>query len=133
MQPATTSSGTDLEPVGISRPSRLELSGSDEGVLINLILEQVCVFCGGGGFTPVTGGETCSSCSASGYELVDNEKLPCSVCDGTCWVSIEEMEECERCDGTGLELTGAGRRLLCGSGSELPVFLNRWRDWGGRV
>jgi hypothetical protein len=49
-QAATTSSGTALEPVGISRPSKLELSGSDEGLLLNLILEQVCVFCGGGGF-----------------------------------------------------------------------------------
>ncbi len=47
-QAATTSSGTALEPVDISWPSKLELSGSDEGLLLTLILEQVCVFCGGG-------------------------------------------------------------------------------------
>jgi hypothetical protein len=132
-QAGTTSSGTALEPVGISRPSKLELTGPDEDLLINLILEQVCLFCSGGGFMPVTLSETCSSCSASGYEFIDNERLPCPVCDGTCWVPIEEMEQCERCDGTGLELTCAGRRLLRRSGSELWIFLNRWHDWRGGV
>jgi RecJ-like exonuclease len=78
---------------------------------------------------PITLSETCSCCRASGYELIDDEKLSCPVCDGTCWVPIEEVEQCERCDGTGLELTGAGRRLLRRSGSELWIFLNRWRDW----
>jgi hypothetical protein len=91
---ATTSSGTALEPVGISRPSKLELSGSDDDLFINLILEQVCFICTGGGFMPITLSETCSSCSARGYEFVDHEKLTCPVCDGTCWVPIKEMEQC---------------------------------------
>jgi hypothetical protein len=30
---------------------------------------------------------------------------------------------------TGLELTAAGRMLLCRNGSGLWIFLNRWRDW----
>ncbi len=131
-QPATIASRPAPKPTAIRSPSKLELSGSDGGLLISLILEQVCMFCGGCGFMPVTLSETCSSCSASGYELIDDEKLACPVCDGTCWVAIEEMEQCERCEGTGLELTGAGRRLLCRSGSELWIFLDRWREWRQR-
>jgi hypothetical protein len=115
----------------ISWPSKLELTGSDEATLIYITLEQICLCCGGAGSVPVTLSETCSSCNASGYEFIEGGRQPCAVCDGTCWVPIEEMEQCERCDGTGLELTRAGRRLLRRSGSELWIFLNRWR--GRRV
>ena len=95
---------------------------------MNLILERVCVCCRGRAFIPLTFSETCSTCTASGYELIDGEKLACPVCDGACWVSIEEMEQCERCDGTGLEQTGVGRRLPRRSGFELWIFLQRWRN-----
>ncbi|MDQ6899551.1 MAG: hypothetical protein M3072_08595 [Candidatus Dormibacteraeota bacterium] len=126
--------GIPLAPAGIvSPPSRLELSGSDEGVLIDLILEELCLCCAGAGFVPVTLSETCSSCSASGYELIDDDRQACPVCDGTCWVPVDEMEQCERCDGTGLELTAAGRRLLRRSAPVLWAFLNRWREWRGEV
>jgi DnaJ-class molecular chaperone len=120
-----------LEPAElIAQASKLQLSDSDEGVVIDLILEQVCLCCGGAGFMPVTMSETCSACSATGYELSEGDTMPCPVCDGTCWVPLEEMEQCERCDGTGLELTTAGRRLLGGS-SDLRAFLNRWHNWRG--
>jgi DnaJ-class molecular chaperone len=82
---------------------------------------------------PVTMSETCSTCSATGYELVEDDTVLCPVCDGTCWVPIEEMEQCERCDGTGLELTTAGRRLLRRGGSDLWAFLNRWHNWRGAL
>jgi hypothetical protein len=133
-QALTASPLATLQPVEvIGAPSKLDLSGLDEGVLIHLILEEVCLCCRGAGFVPVTVSEICSSCSASGYELFDGEKQACTVCDGTCWVPVDEMEQCERCDGTGLELTTAGRRLLRRSAPELWAFLNRWREWRGEV
>ncbi|MDQ6791218.1 MAG: hypothetical protein M3075_11300 [Candidatus Dormibacteraeota bacterium] len=123
-----------LQPVGvIAPPSKLELSGGDGGVLIELILEEVCVCCRGDGFVPVTVTETCSNCGASGYELIEDDKQACGVCDGSCWVPVDEMEQCERCDGTGLELTAVGRRLMRRSAPQLWAFLNRWREWRGEV
>lgn len=121
-----------LEPVSsISTPTRLKLPGSEEGLFIDLVLEQVCLCCGGSAFVPVTVSESCSTCGGAGREHIDGEKLPCSVCDGTCWVPIDEMDQCERCDGTGLELTATGRRLLHRSAQQLSTFLNRWGDWRG--
>jgi DnaJ-class molecular chaperone len=125
--PLATPDPADL----VARPSKLQLSDSDEGVVIDLVLEQVCVCCGGAGFMPVTMSETCSTCGATGYEFVDDAVMPCPVCDGTCWVPIEEMEQCERCDGTGMELTTAGRRLLRRGSSNLWAFLNRWHKREG--
>ncbi len=123
-----------LQPVEvIGAPSKLDLSGSSEGVLIELVLEEVCLCCGGAGFVPVTVTETCSSCGASGNELIEDDKRACGVCDGSCWVPVDEMEQCERCDGTGLELTAAGRRLLRRSAPQLWAFLNRWHEWRGEV
>ena len=123
-----------LEPDAVvAPPSKLQLSGSSEGVLIELVLEEVCLCCGGAGFVPVTLTETCSSCGASGYELIEDDKQACGVCDGSCWVPVDEMEQCERCDGTGLELTAAGRRLLRRSAPQLWAFLNRWHEWRGEV
>ena len=50
-----------LEPdLVVAPPSKLQLSGSSEGVLIELVLEEVCLCCGGAGFVPVTVTETLS-------------------------------------------------------------------------
>jgi hypothetical protein len=130
----TSLAPSTLQPISIvGLPSRLDLSAPDEGVLIDLILEEVCLCCGGAGFVPVTISETCSNCSASGYELIEDGKQACAICEGTCWVPVEEMEQCERCDGTGLELTAAGRRLLRRSAPGLWAFLNRWRESRGEL
>ena len=123
-----------LEPDVVAAPhSKLQLSGLSDGVLIELVLEEVCLCCGGAGFVPVTITETCSSCGASGYELIEDHKQACGVCDGSRWVPVDEMEQCERCDGTGLELTAAGQRLLRSNAPQLWAFLNRWREWRGEV
>jgi len=97
-----------------------------------LILERSCSRCRGAAFVPVTEARACSSCTASGVELVDGREQPCSVCEGSCAVPVEVMEQCERCDGTGLELTEVGRRLLRLEAAQLRAFLERWRDWRDR-